>query len=107
MEKWNNTRLTAIFQTSLDKKKGDDLKEEKKKRILSHNVDEMEKENKPEELKAVFKGAEQEKIKTIKKGKKALEKNADLLQPRDGFKPWEKVTDLKIIDGKPVIAPKE
>ena len=58
-------------------------------------------------MKAVFKGAEQEKVKTIKKGKKALEKNVDLLKPRTGFKPWEKVSDLKVVDGKPVMVKKE
>ena len=47
-------------------KKSDDLKEDKKKRILGHNIDELEKENKPKEMQAVFKGAEQEKVKAIK-----------------------------------------
>ena len=64
---------------------------DKKKRIMSFNMDKLEKENKPNELKSVFKGAEQEKIKAIKGGKKVLKKNADVLQPREGFKPGEKV----------------
>ena len=88
-------------------KKSDDLKEDKRKRILEHNIDELEKENKPKEMQAVFKGAEQEKVKTIKSGKKALEKNKNLIKPRKGFKPWEKVTDLKVVDGKPVMVEKD
>ena len=52
-------------------------------------------------------GAEQEKIRAIKRGKKTLIKNEDLLKPRTGFKPWEKVTDLKLIDGKPKMTEKE
>ena len=96
-----------MFQKKLESKENDNVKEDKKKRIAGFNMDEMEKENKPKELKAVFKGAEQEKIKAIKKGKKTLEKNVDLLQPRTGFKPWEKVTNLKIVDGKPMMVEKE
>ena len=91
----------------MEAEENDSIKEDKKKRITAFNVDELEKENKPKEMKAVFKGAEQEKIKTIKKGEKALKKNEDLLKPRSGFKPWENVTDLKVVDGKPVLVKKD
>ena len=67
----------------------------------------MEKENKPEELKPVFEGAQQEKIKAVKSGKKVLIKNEDLLAPRGGLKPGENITDMKVIDGKPIISKKE
>ena len=49
----------------------------------------------------VFKGAEVEKIKTIKQGKEALRRNEDVLSDRNQ-KPWNKVEDLVIgEDGKP------
>ena len=49
----------------------------------------------------VFKGAENEKIKTIKQGKEALKRNKDVLTDRDQ-KPWEKTENLVIgEDGKP------
>ena len=60
---------------------------------------------KPKELKPVFMGAEVEKKKAIEKGKDELKKNEDLLKPRD-MKPWEDITDMKIIEGKAKIAPK-
>ena len=36
--------------------------------IFRHNIDELEKENKPEQMAAIFKGSDSEKIATIKKG---------------------------------------
>ena len=84
-------------------KDGDDFKNDKKKRIMGHNIDELQKENKPKELKTVFRGSEQEKIKAIKGGKKVLKKNENLLKPRTGLKPWQKITDLKMVDGKPTM----
>ena len=91
----------------METKDGDDFKNDKRKRILGHNIDKMEKENLPKELKPVFLGSEQEKVKAIKGGKKVLKKNEDLLKPRKGLKPWQKITDMKIQDGKPKIVDKE
>ena len=70
-------------------------------------MDELEKENKPRELKPVFMGAEREKIKAIKGGTKVLEKNEDLLKPRQGIKWGEKITDLKLVEGKPKFVKQE
>ena len=44
-------------------KEGDTLKDEKAKRIKAHNLDELEKVDKPKEVQAVFKGANVERIK--------------------------------------------
>ena len=46
-------------------------------------------------------------MKAIKKGEKTLTKNDDLLKPRTGWRPWEKVTDLAIVKGKPAMVKKE
>ena len=88
-------------------KEGEDFKSDKKKRILGHNIDKLQEENRPKELKPIFRGAEQEKIKAIKGGKKVLKKNEDLLKPREGLKPWQDIKDMKVVDGKPVIVEKE
>lgn len=53
----------------------------------------------------MFLGAEVEKKKAIEKGKDELKKNEDLLKPRD-MKPWEDITDMKIVEGKAKIVPK-
>ena len=95
-----------MFQDSIDTKEGDDFKNDKKKRILGHNIDKLQKENRPKELKPVFLGAENEKIKAIKGGKKVLKEKEDLLKPRDGIKPWQDITEMKVINGKPVMANK-
>ena len=59
----------------METKDEDTIKDDKKKRILSHNIDVLESENRPEELQAVFKGSDQEKLKAMKKGKDELIKN--------------------------------
>ena len=57
-------------------------------------------------MKPVFLGAEAEKIKAIRGGKKVLKENEDLLKPRDGIKPWQDITEMKVIDGKPEMTDK-
>ena len=76
------------------------------KRIMAHNLDKMEKENKPEEAAAIFEGAKMEKVKAIKGGKNVLDSNSDILKPRV-LEPWKKVTDMVLDkDGNPVIPDK-
>ena len=76
------------------------------KRIMAHNLDKLEKENKPEEVAVVFDGAKNEKVKAIKGGKNVLESNSDILKPRV-LEPWKKVTDMVIDkDGNPTIPDK-
>lgn len=36
-----------------------------------------------------------------------LKKSEDLIKPREGFKPWERVENLKVVDGKPVMVEKK
>ena len=91
----------------MEVKEGEDFKSDKKKRILGHNIDKLQEQNRPKELKPVFLGAQQEKIKAIKGGKKVLKKNEDLLKPRKGLKPWQDITEMKVVEGKPVIVDKE
>ena len=102
-----NSCYNVIFQGAIEARRGDSQKEDKRKRILDYNLTQLEKENRPTEMQQVFQGAEQEKIKAIKKGEKTLTKNDDLLKPRTGWKPWEKVTDLTLVDGKPKLVKKE
>ena len=70
-DKWSTSHQNK-FQAATKAKKDETPKEDKKNRILDFNMRELEKDEKPNELKVVFQGAEQEKIKAIKQGKKTL-----------------------------------
>ena len=79
---------------------------ERTKRVMAHNLDKLEKENKPDEAADIFEGAKIEKIKAVKGGKNMLESNSDILKPRV-LEPWKKVTDMVLDkDGNPVIPDK-